>query len=165
MRIALLAFVLSAVGLAVAQPPGNAGNKSATAQDAQATANNAGDPSGAQVSTTQNDASLQSQIQNALRNESSLGNSQIVVSVTAQGIDLSGTVGSNKDKQTAERISQSFDGNRKLNDNLVITGHGHPDLAPEHSAMNNDGTGSPKNLARSQSGSGTDNPQNTPPQR
>jgi hypothetical protein len=163
-RIAVLAFVFSAVGLAIAQAP-NAGDQSANSPDAQAALYNSGNPSGTQVSTSQDDASLQSQIQNALRNESSLGNSQIVVSVTAQGIDLSGTVGSNKDKQTAERISQSFDGNRKLNDNLLITGHGHPDLAPDRSAMNNGATGNPKNLATSQSGSGTDNPQSTPPQR
>ena len=41
------------------------------------------------------------------------------------GIDLSGTVGSSKDKTTAERIASSFDGNRKLTDNIAITGAGH----------------------------------------
>ncbi len=73
-------------------------------------------------SANQNDSSLQSQIANALRDEPALSNSHIVVNVTAESIDLSGTVGSGKDKQTAERIAQSFDGNRKLNDSLAITG-------------------------------------------
>ena len=92
----------------------------------------------------QNDGLLQSQIQNALRNEPSLSNSHIVVNVTAEGIDLSGTVDSSKDRQAAERIAQSFDGNRKLTDNVMITGNGHSDLPPDHSAMNNSGTGNTK---------------------
>ena len=65
---------------------------------------------------------LQSQIENAIRNEPSLSNSHVVVNVSAESIDLTGTVSSSKDKQNAERIAQSFDGNRKLNDTLMITG-------------------------------------------
>jgi hypothetical protein len=69
--------------------------------------------------------------------------------VTDNGIELSGTVGSTKDKQTAERIASSFDGNRKLTDNISVTGAGHSDLAPNHPAMNNGGVGDAPNPATS----------------
>jgi osmotically-inducible protein OsmY len=86
-------------------------------------------------------AAVQSQIESALRNEPALTSSHIAVNVTDSAIDLSGTVGSSKDKLSAERIAQSFGVNRKLNDKLNVTGHGHSDLAQDHSAMNNAGTG------------------------
>ncbi len=67
--------------------------------------------------------------------------------MTDSSINLTGTVGSSNDRETAERIAQSFDGNRKLNDKLVVTGHGHSDMAPDHSAINNGGTGNAPNPA------------------
>ena len=94
-----------------------------------------------------NNAALQSQIDDALRNEPSLGASHVVSKVSDAGIELSGTVGSTKDKLTAERIASSFDGNRKLTDNLAVTGAGHSDLAPNHPAMNNGGVGNAQNPA------------------
>ncbi len=90
-------------------------------------------------------AGLQSRINDALRNEPTLGASHVVANVTDTGIELTGTVGSTKDKQTAERIASSFDGNRKLTDNISVTGAGHSDLAPNHPAMNNGGTGNAQN--------------------
>ena len=103
-----------------------------------------------------NNASLQSRINDALRNEPALGASHVTANVSDGGIDLTGTVGSGKDKQTAERIASSFDGNRKLTDNIVITGAGHSDLDPKHSALNNGGTGNAPNPAMNNGGS---NPQ------
>ncbi len=88
---------------------------------------------------------LQSRIEDALRNEPTLGASHLTATVTDSGVDLSGTVGSTKDKQTAERIASSFDGNRQLHDNIVVTGAGHSDLAPNHPAMNNGGVGTAPN--------------------
>ena len=96
---------------------------------------------------TSNNAALQSRIDDALRNEPALGASHVVSNVSDSGIELSGTVGSTKDKQTAERIASSFDGNRKLTDNIVVTGAGHSDLAPNHSALNNGGVGNAQNPA------------------
>ena len=90
-------------------------------------------------------AALQGRIQDALRNEPTLGSSHVQTNVTASTIELTGTVGSTQDKQTAERIAQSFDGNRKLDDKLVVTGHGHSDMSPDHSAINNGGTGNAPN--------------------
>ena len=95
----------------------------------------------------QANAALQSRINDALRNEPTLGASHVVSNVSDTGIDLSGTVGSTKDRQTAERIASSFDGNRKLTDNIVVTGAGHSDLAPSHPAMNNGGVGNAQNPA------------------
>lgn len=103
-----------------------------------------------------NNAGLQSRIDDALRNEPTLGASHVVSNVTDTGIELSGTVGSAKDKQTAERIAASFNGNRKLTDNIVVTGAGHSDLAPNHPAMNNGGVGNAPNPAMN---NGTNNPQ------
>ena len=97
--------------------------------------------------TASPNATLQSHIADALRNEPTLTDSHLGVNVTDRSIDLTGTVGSSQDKQTAERIAQSFDGNRKLNDKITITGHGHSDMAPDHSAINNGGTGNAPNPA------------------
>ncbi len=118
---------------------------------------NSSSPAAAPLSSSgQNNGMLQSRIADALRNEPTLGSSHVSVNVADSSIDLTGTVGSGKDRQTAERIAQSFDGNRKLNDKLVVTGRGHSDLAPEHPAVNNSGTGNAPNPA-------TNNPNNTPP--
>jgi osmotically-inducible protein OsmY len=103
-----------------------------------------------------NDAGVQSRINDALRNEPTLGASHVTANVTDGGIDLTGTVGSVKDKQTAERIASSFDGNRKLTDNIAVTGAGHSDLDPKHSALNNGGTGNATNPAMNNE---TSNPQ------
>src|SRR5579863_4093405 len=65
---------------------------------------------------------LQSNIDNAMRREPSLSNSQVTVHVSDVAIDLGGSVSSVKDRQTAERIAQSFSVDRKLNDKLVVTG-------------------------------------------
>jgi hypothetical protein len=162
---AVIAFLLLAVGLSLAQAPAaTAGGQSAASPSSSNVPNN---NNAAALSATgdQNDGALQSRIENALRTEPTLGNSHILVNISPESIDLGGTVGSSKDKQTAERIAQSFDGNRKLNDNLMITGHGHSDLAPDHSAMNNGGTGNAQNPTGSQSGTGTNNPPNPPPKR
>ncbi len=165
---ALIAFLLLAVGLAVAQvPAATTGGQSAASPSSDSATNNSSKDNAAVLSVTgdQNDGALQSQIENALRSEPTLGDSHIVVNVSTESIDLGGTVGSSKDKQTAERIAQSFDGNRKLNDNLMITGHGHSDLAPDHSAMNNGGTGNAQSPTTSQGGTGTNNSPNPPPKR
>jgi hypothetical protein len=165
--ITLFVVVLWLAVIGVAQAPsGSAASQSPTSPNAQTAPGNSADASASPTaSPNQNDGVLQSQIENALRNEPALTSSHIAVNVTAESISLSGTVGSGKDKQTAERIAQSFDGNRKMNDTLAVTGHGHSDLAPDHSAMNNSGTGNTQNPATSQGNNGTSNPPTKPPQR
>ncbi len=152
MQTALLAFLLT-FGSAVAMaqtPSGSSAGQSATSPDPQAVPDNTSNAGNNTIATPQTNSALQARIENAIRNEPTLGSSHIAINVTDSGIDLSGTVGSSKDRETAERIAQSFDGNRKLNDKLVVTGHGHSDMAPDHSAMNNGGTGNATNLGTQQ---------------
>jgi len=72
--------------------------------------------------STAEDAALQGRIEQALQNDASLSGSHIAVSVTRGEIALSGTVASTKDRETADRITQSFDGNRHFADQLFVTG-------------------------------------------
>jgi hypothetical protein len=91
----------------------------------QPTSPNAPNTSPSTLTPTVDDpAALQSRIQGALRNDPALNTSHVAATVTDRTIDLSGTVNSSQDKQTAERIAASFDGNRQLNDKLVVTGAG-----------------------------------------
>jgi len=80
---------------------------------------------------------LQSNIDNAMRREPSLSNSQVTVHVSDVAIDLGGSVSSVKDRQTAERIAQSFSVDRKLNDKLVVTGASQPKVPSTTSAAEN----------------------------
>ena len=161
-NVIFLALVFSATGWGVAQAPAGSGGQSKSSPAAQTAPGNSA-ASENPWSGQQNDSTLQSQIENALRNEPALSNSHVTVNITAESIDLSGTVGSSKDKLAAERIAQSFDGNRRLNDNLMVTGHGHSDLAPDHSALNNSGTGNTQNPVTTQGNDGNANPPSSPP--
>lgn len=90
---------------------------------------NTGNPSSANPTLEPNaasDANLQGRIQQALRNEPTLASSHITVNVTDSAIELSGTAASIQDKQTAERIAESFDGNREFRDKLLVTGQRLP---------------------------------------
>jgi len=105
-----------------------AGSGSGSAQSGQGSSQ-----TGAQSSTgmPQSDANaggadnstLQAQIQTAIKNEPTLSADAIVVAVTDNSVDLSGTAASKKDKQTAKRIAQSFAANRKVNDNITVAGN------------------------------------------
>lgn len=125
------------------------GGKQATPAQEQGQSTGA-TPNGTQVNITMapesaDNGTLQAQIENALRNEPALGASHVQVNVTDTVIELAGTVGSSKDKLAAERIAQSFGANRRLSDKLTVTGHGHSDMAQDHPAMNNSGTGNAAN--------------------
>jgi hypothetical protein len=158
----LLALTLTfGSGFAMAQTPsGSSAGQSTTASDPQAVPNSSGNAGGNSMTSPQSNTTLQSRIEDAIRNEPTLGSSHVAINVTDSSIDLTGTVGSSSDPETAERIAQSFDGNRKLNDKLVVTGHGHSDMAPDHSAMNNGGTGNAPNPAINP---GANNSNSTPP--
>ena len=133
----LAVFLITAALFAVGQSPASS---SSNAMD------NTAAPAPPSPQSNDN-AGLQSRINDALRNEPTLNASHVVANVTDSGIELTGSVGSIKDKQTAERIASSFDGNRKLTDNIGVTGAGHSDLAPNHPALNNGGTGNAPNPA------------------
>src|SRR3954470_24244262 len=104
-----------------------AGNTSA-ASGTQAGTLPAGDQSASSshASSSHNDsASLQSTIQDKLKSEPMLSSSSVNVNVTDATIELSGTVATGKEKQTAERIAQSYAGNRKLVNRITVTGNGN----------------------------------------
>ena len=75
-----------------------------------------------QSASTTSSSDLQTQIQNALKNEPTLANDNINVSVTDNEIDLSGAVANAKARQTAKRIAQSYAGNRKVKEHLTVGG-------------------------------------------
>jgi BON domain len=68
------------------------------------------------------DGELQSQIQNALSKEPTLSGDTINVNVTAEAIEVTGSVATAREKQTATRIIQSYAGNKKVVSHLTITG-------------------------------------------
>jgi hypothetical protein len=88
--------------------------------------------------TAPDSMSLQGQIQTALRNDPTVANDNINVNVSTDTIDLSGTVGSGKEKQTAKRLAESYAGARKVVDRLTVSGRGpganvgasHTDMGP-----------------------------------
>jgi osmotically-inducible protein OsmY len=82
------------------------------------------------VATSAEGTDLQPQIQRALQSEPTLSSSSVTVSVTGDTIELSGTVPTGKEKQTAKRIAQSFAGNRKVVDRITVTGRGVQNAAP-----------------------------------
>jgi osmotically-inducible protein OsmY len=79
---------------------------------------------------------LQSQIQTALKNEPTLSNDSINVAVTDDAIDLTGSVATGKEKQTAKRIVQSYAGNRKVTDHLTVSGKGQDNMSTPSSTTN-----------------------------
>ena len=111
-----------------------------TSSAPQANAPEAGNMSQSGVSPqgTHNDVTtLQKEIEREIKNDPSLTDSTVTVNVSANSIELSGTVGSNKAKMNAERIAQSQAPDRKVNNNLRVTGAGNSDLNNGHSAISN----------------------------
>lgn len=90
-----------------------------------------------------NGSNLQKQIETSIKNDPTLTDSSVTVNVSENAVDLTGTVASNKAKMNAERIAQSYAQNRKVNDNLQVTGAGNSDLEHGHSAMSNGATTTP----------------------
>lgn len=102
------------------QTPSTTGGGVAGAAGAAAASSDSGMSNGA----------LQSQIQNALKNEPTLVNDNLNVSVSEDQIELSGSAGSAREKLTAERIVQSYAGNRKVKDHVTPNGHNHDTQNP-----------------------------------
>ncbi len=86
---------------------------------------------------------LQKQIETSIKNDPSLTNSTVGVNVSDSAINLNGTVGNSRAKMNAERIARSYAQNRKVNNNLEVTGAGNSDLNNGHSAMSNGSSTTP----------------------
>ena len=104
---------------------------------------------------------LKSQIENALRNEPTLSNANVAVAVTDSNIDLSGSVPTANDKQTAERIAQSYSGNRQLTDHLNVgTSSG---MSSQSGTTGMSGAASSSGISGSSAGTSTTSPSSTSP--
>jgi osmotically-inducible protein OsmY len=73
--------------------------------------------------TTVDPASLATKINNALKNEPTLAKNNVMVNVSDQGVEVTGSVDTGKEKTTAMRIAQSYAGNFKVVDRLTLAGH------------------------------------------
>ncbi len=71
---------------------------------------------------------VQTQIKNAFKNEPTLASTSVAINVTDTSIELSGTVPTGKEKQTARRIAESYAGNRKVVDRITVTGRGRDSM-------------------------------------
>jgi len=95
------------------------------------------------VAPVVSNSDLQTQIQNALTKEPTLTGDTVNVTVSAESIDISGSVATAREKLTATRIVQSYAGNRKVMSHLAVGGHNRtatPDAQsgddqPEKSAL------------------------------
>jgi osmotically-inducible protein OsmY len=61
-------------------------------------------------------ADIQNAIQRAIRNDSSLANSNVNVAVTQDAIELTGNLATNADKDTVRHIAEQYAGSRKIVD-------------------------------------------------
>ena len=77
------------------------------------------------TATSEEGGDLQGRIDNAIKAEPTLTGSNVVVNVTGDTIELSGSVPTGKEKQTADRIASSFAGNHKVVDRITVTGRGN----------------------------------------
>lgn len=77
-----------------------------------------------------NTATLKGQIENALRNDSQVGSSNLSVNVTDTTIELAGNVPSGKERTAAYRIAQSFAFNRHVQDHMTVTGRNNAGAVP-----------------------------------
>jgi hypothetical protein len=76
------------------------------------------------ASASAESSSLQKQIDAALKKEPTLANQNVNTVVTDTSVELSGSVSTGKEKQTAKRIAQSFAGNRRVVDRITVSGRG-----------------------------------------
>jgi osmotically-inducible protein OsmY len=72
--------------------------------------------------TTIDTAGLASKINTALKNDPTLSNNNVMVNVSDQGVEVTGSVDTGKEKLTAMRIAQSYAGNFKVVDRLTLAG-------------------------------------------
>jgi hypothetical protein len=108
-------------------------------------------------------ATLQTTIQDKLKSEPLLSSSTVNVNVTDSTIELSGTVATGKEKQTAERIAQSYAGNRKVVDRITVTGNGNSSSSSSGQAAPVQPNGSVPTSANPSTPSGTPPTNQTPP--
>jgi|SRR5579859_5902088 len=119
----LLVFVLAlALACATAQSSGSSpstGNQ--TTQPSQDQTQKPDTQTGSSATATSS-TDVQGQIQNALKNDPTLSNASITVSVTDDAVELNGTVASADEKRAAKKIAKTYAGSRKIKDSLTVSG-------------------------------------------
>ena len=132
----LLVFVLAlALAYASAQSSGSSPSSSdpstsQPSQDQSQKPDTQSSQSGSSATATSSGTDVQGQIQDALKKDPTLGNSNITVSVTDDAVELNGTVASNDEKRAAKKIAKSYAGSRKVKDNLTVSGGGSKTTPP-----------------------------------
>ncbi len=101
-----------------------AGAAGTSATSSGTTAGTAGAQTGATGGAMSSASDLQTQCDTALKREPTLASDQINCVVSGDTIELSGSVMTGKERQTALRIAQSFAGNRRVVDRLTVRGRG-----------------------------------------
>ena len=74
-----------------------------------------------QMGTAQSATQIQSEIQNALQQQGTLSGSNIQTNVTDTDVELTGTVATPDQKQTAERIAGSYAGSRRVVNHITVS--------------------------------------------
>lgn len=94
------------------------------------------------ISANSANVELQAQVQDALSKVPELSNDNVRVTAGDDGLELSGNVGSGRERQAAFRIAQSFARGKKVVDHIVVgAGNGVPNPTtaekPKTSRQNN----------------------------
>ena len=74
-----------------------------------------------QMGTAQSATQIQSEIQNALQQQGTLSGTNIQTNVTDTDVELTGTVATPDQKQTAERIAGSYAGSRRVMNHITVS--------------------------------------------
>jgi hypothetical protein len=142
------AILLMLVAVAASAQTGNQGAKASPAAPEQATtlpvpqspplspSSATPSPAPAPVSALENpetapdsaaitaaESELQAQIQNAIGKDPTLSGSSVSVAVSAEGIELSGSVTSGRARLAASRIAKSYAGSKKVVDKITVSLH------------------------------------------
>jgi osmotically-inducible protein OsmY len=108
------------------------------------------------VGQTGGGSDLQTQIEGAIKADTSVSGCNTNVNVTDSQIELTGTCPTGKEKQSIKRTAQSFAGNRRVVDHIRVTGKGSNDTTSPSSTNPSSGTNPPTS-------SGTTPPSSTEP--
>jgi osmotically-inducible protein OsmY len=97
---------------------GSIGSSSSKVPASGGTATEQTTSSSGSLGTSMSSSDLKTQIDSAIHNEPTLANSNLIVNVTDDSIEISGLVPSSRDRETALRIARSYAGNRRVVDRL-----------------------------------------------
>jgi osmotically-inducible protein OsmY len=107
---------------------------------------------------------VKNDIQTAFKNEPTLTSSNVSVDVSDSKVTLNGSAPSERDRDEARRIAQSFAGNRNVVDNVKVAGMGSSSSSSSSTASTPDASVTPNSNAGSNSDAQSGNSANNPEQ-